>query len=186
MTPAERVKYFRDYWPAACAVRGWNRRDDMLRRKVVLDCMAAVHGPLVTTSDPQFRRDETTALFCLLDHLAHPEDLGRAARWTDCMADYRAYNRARQADWHEGKAYGAAGSKKLRRDRFAGRQSATGGPLDPFDPEAIRKRHITMASRHRKKQRSARADATGQDVASHAPAAQQRDTAYVPPADQPF
>jgi hypothetical protein len=199
MTAGERTKYFRDLWPAACAAKGWKRSDDDRRRTVVLECMRAVRGPMVTTSDPKFRRDEVTALFCYLEFLANPDDLDRSARWSDCQKDYRAYNRARQADWHEEKLYGSAGSRKLQRNRFAGRRSAQGEPLDAFDPEEIHKRHLTMASRHQKQQRDMREAAVGQDLANHTPAAAvpvetwetarnatEPDPAYVPPADEPF
>lgn len=189
MTPGERVKYFRDLWPAACAVKGWRRGDDGRRREAVLECMRLVRGPEVTTSDAQFRRDEVTALFCYLEFLAHPASLEHAARWADCQKDYRAFNRARQADWHERQVYGTGGSRRLQRERFAGRQSAQGDTLESFDPEEIRKRHLTMATRHQAKQRHAREDAAGLDLASHAPAPAapiEPDPQYVPPADQPF
>jgi hypothetical protein len=156
MSPSERVTYFRDFWPAACAANGWKKSDDERRRKVVLQCMEAVGGPLVTTSGGAFGRDEVTALFCYLDFLAHPADLDRSARWADCQEDYHAYNRARQADWYERKAYGSKGSGKLARERFSGARSASGEPLDHFDPKAINKRFVTMASRAQKKERAER------------------------------
>lgn len=190
MTANERSNYFGLYWPKACAAKGWVPNDGERRRAVVLECMRQVRGPLVTTSDPAFGRDETTALFCYLDHLAHPGDLDRSARWLDCCKDYRAFNRARQADWYEEKAYGAKGSKKLRKDRFAGAQSAQGEPLEEFNPRAINARFITMASRAQKKARIARKNAAGVDLATHAPAlaaaVETPDPAYVPPTNQPF
>ncbi len=122
--------------------------------------MAAVRGP-ATDSTTLLDDDEVTALFCYLEFLAHPDDLVRSARWLDCQQDYRAFNRARQADWHEQRMFGGRKSK-LTRDRFAGEKSAVAGPLEKFDPEAIRKRHLTMATRHQKKQR----DEKGQRMAS--------------------
>lgn len=82
--------------------------------------------------------------------LANQDDLDQSARWLDCQQDYKAFNRARQADWHEGKTYGRR-PNKLDKNRFAGARSAQGGALDEFDPEAIRKRHLTMATRHQAK-----------------------------------
>lgn len=150
MSPGARKTYFR-LWHAACAVKSWNADDDGLRRAVVIECMEKVRGPLVTTSSPEFGADETTALFVYLDHLAHPSDLLKAAAWVDCMTDYRAYNRARQADWHEGQAYGAQGSGKLRRNRFGGQKKAAGEALDPLDPAAIQKRFLTMRTRNERR-----------------------------------
>ena len=60
-----------------------------------------------------------------------------------------AFNRARQADYYERKTYGQGGSKKLRKNRFCGQQSAQGMPQENFDPEAARKRFVTMKSRYR-------------------------------------
>jgi hypothetical protein len=173
MTPSARKTYFR-LWNAACAVKGWNSGDDDLRRAVVIECMEKVRGPLVTTSSPEFGADETTALFVYLDHLAHPSDLLKAAAWVDCMTDYRAYNRARQADWHEEKAYGKAGSGKLRRNRFAGQKKAAGEALDPLDPAAIQKRFLTMRTRNERRtgyQSKKRQSSAGQNLASTPPAA---------------
>lgn len=191
MTPGERVHYFVTLWPAACSVKRWNHRDEAKRRTVTAECMRLVRGPQ-TNSTTALGRDEVTALFCYLDFLAHPADLVRSARWADCQTDYHAYNRARQADWHESKAYGEGGSKRLRKQRFAGSNTAQGEPLEPFDPAAIRKRHLTMATRHQAKQRKERAaerpgvivippqDADG-EIDHRRP-----DPEYVPPVDRPF
>lgn len=172
MSPGTRTRYF-SLWLAACKVKGWDAKDDGLRRATVLSCMAQVRGPQVTTSDPDFGPDEITALFVFLDHLAHPSDLLKAAAWVDCQTDYRAYNRARQADWHEEKTYGKVGSGKLRRNRFQGQKNAAGEPLDRLDPDAIRKRHLTMVSRHEKKgyrRKPAGQQLAGQNLASPIPA----------------
>lgn len=104
--------------------------------------------------------------------------------------------------------YGAAGSRKLQRDRFAKRKTAAGEPLDSIDPEETRKRHITMAQRHRDKlNREKRAQAPrtmaeqarsvpplGAIIILPPPAApepadeiyQDAEPAYVPPAGHPF
>lgn len=157
MTTSERNSYFGHLWPAACAVNGWKKSDEDRRRQVTGECMRLVRGPQ-TSSTTDFGRDEVTALFCYLEFLAHPDSLDHSARWLDCQKDYKAYNRARQADWHEKKLYGGS-SSKLRRDRFKGAASAVGKPLDEFNPEEIRKRFITFASRHQKKQRQEGAEA---------------------------
>lgn len=154
MTPGERKTYFA-LWGNVCRVNGWRTGDDERRRAVVLECMRAVRGPLVTTSDKRFRSDEITALLTYLRHLAAPDDLDASARWVTCCEDYKTFNRAKQADWHEREMYGS-GKNKLDRDRFAGAASASGGPLDTLDEDEVRKRHITMASRHQRKMRQAR------------------------------
>jgi len=170
MTSRQRTFYHCDAWPAACQAQGWTAGDADKRRAVALECMREVRGPLVTTSDLAFGDDEITALFCYLDFLAHPDDLDRSARWLDCKQDYHAYNRARQADWHEQQLYGTK-KNKLDRDRFAGAATAKGEPLEEFDPDAIYKRHLTFASRHQKKQRAAGQNPASQDLASQDTAA---------------
>ncbi|MCX6952592.1 MAG: hypothetical protein NTV51_10580 [Verrucomicrobia bacterium] len=156
MTPKERSHYHAVLWPAACRAMGWSHKDQETRHEVVIGCMEAVRGPLVTTSDAAFGRDEVTALFCYLEHLADPASLDKSARWVTCQQDYKTYNRARQADWHERKLYGS-GKNKFSRNRFRGAKSASGGPLDSLDREEVRQRHMSMASRHQKK------NAEGQD-----------------------
>lgn len=150
MTPAQRKIYF-GLWSTVCRVQGWKSSDEARRHSVTIECMSAIRGPQVDSTSG-LGEDEITALLCYLQFLAKPDGLDESARWLDCQQDYRMFNRARQADWHEGKTYGR-GKNKLDRDRFAGATSAKGEPLESFDPEAIRKRHLTMASRHQKKQR---------------------------------
>jgi hypothetical protein len=180
MNQQTRTAYFR-LWSAACKVKGWDAGDQEKRRAVVIDCMREVRGPLVTTSDAAFGADETTALFVFLRHLAGPGDLMASAAWDDCKTDYRAYNRAKNADWLEEQTYGKRGSGKLRRDRFNGQKHAAGEPLDKLDPEAIRKRHLTMASRYEKKglRRRKGQEPAGQDLASQVPPARQMQPAPV-------
>ena len=182
MTPPTRTKYFRDLWPAACRAQGWTIKDDARRNATTLTFMEEVSGPQ-TDSTTELGPDEVTALFCYLEFLAHPDSLDHSARWLDCKTDYKAYNRARQADWHEVKTYGAAGSKKLARDRFNGECSAKGEPLDKFDPEAIRKRHLTMATRHQKKQRDEKAKDTPGAIPEHVQASH---PVYMPPPETDF
>lgn len=167
MTHAQRTRYFKHFWPAACAANGWSARDEGRRKQVTSDCMAAIGaGDINSTS--ALGEDEVTALFCYLEHLANPDSLDLSARWVSCQEDYRTYNRARQADWHERKLYGRK-PNKLDRDRFGGEASASGGPLDTLNPDEVRKRHITMASRHQKKLR-----AEGKPMTQPAPAASPR------------
>lgn len=150
MSPTTRTRYFA-LWSKACRQLGWDSKDQDLRRSTVLDCMSHVGGPAVTTSDTAFGSDETTALFVFLDHLAHPSDLEKSAAWVDCRTDYRAYNRARQADWHESKAYGHSGSSRLRKYRFNGQERAAGETFAPLDPDAIQKRYLTMRLRNERR-----------------------------------
>ena len=150
MTDEQRNRYFGHYWPAACQWKGWRVKDEVRRRHTTGECMREIRAPM-TESTTDLGPDEITALFVYLDHLGHPSDLIKAAAWVDVQTDYRAYNRARQADWHERKTYGPGGSKRLRKQRFSGQGSAQGGPFEKFDPAEIRKRHLTTANRHRAK-----------------------------------
>lgn len=111
--------------------------------------MRLIGAPEVESSS-NLGPDAVTALFCHLKFLAHQGDLEQSARWLDCQEDYKAFNRARQADWHEVHTYGQS-PNKLDKQRFGGAPNAQGGALDQFDPEAIRKRHLTMATRHQNK-----------------------------------
>lgn len=185
MTPGERVHYHKTLWPAACLANEWFIADKEKRQAVVLDCMRLVRGPLVTTSDPSFGRDEVSALFCYLRHLADAGDLNASAEWDTCQQDYHTYNRARQADWHERKLYGTK-ANKLDKNRFAGAKTASGGPLDDLDPEAVRKRHMTFASRHQKKNPEIRRVKTGQEVASQNPVSPRPAAQVEQPEDAPF
>ncbi len=155
MTAKERSVYFGHIWPNACLANEWEIKDDARRRAVTAECMRLVRGPQ-TDSAGSLGSDEVTALFTYLVHLADPSSLEKSARWVTCQEDYHTFNRARQADWHEAALYGK-GKNKLDRNRFKGEASASGGPLDSLDAEEVRKRHLTVASRHQKKQRSERA-----------------------------
>lgn len=153
MTAGQRSSYFLA-WADVCAAQGWNPKDNTKRQEVTARCMAAVRGPAVaSTSD--LGEDEITALFCYLRYLKTGDaDLDAAARWVDCQQDYKAFARARQADWHEEKLYGKTSKpNKLDRNRFKGAKTAVGEPLEKFSPEEIHKRHLTLATRHQKKAR---------------------------------
>ena len=136
--------------------------DEARRRAVTLECMRAVGGP-ATSSTSALGPDEITALFTYLAHLADGASLEKSARWVQCQEDYHTFNRARQADWHERATYGTS-SKRLARDRFAGETSAAVGPLESLDPDEVRKRHLTMATRHRAKRKKAGAAAPAAPV----------------------
>jgi len=150
MDDEERARYHGLWWPDACQAKGWRIKDEVRRRDQVLFCMAEVRGPAVTTSHPDWGHDETTALRTYLAFVAYPT-LVNSQRWLDCKQDYRAFNRARQADWHERKAYGPKGSGKFARNRFAGAKTAQGEPQETFDPKEARKRHMSMAYRNRQR-----------------------------------
>lgn len=151
MTPKARSTYFADLWPAAALANEWDVKDDARRRRATLDCMRAVKGP-ETDSASKLGEDEITALFTYLRHLADPASLDKSARWVTCCEDYKTFARAKQADWHERSLYGK-GKNKLDRNRFKGETSASGGPLDTLDAKEVRKRHLTVASRHQAKLR---------------------------------
>lgn len=176
MTPRERSTYFGQLWPAACHANEWVVKDDAQRRAVTAECMRQVRGPK-TDSTSALGPDEVTALFTYLLHLADSASLDKSARWDTCKEDYRTFNRARQADWHERELYGR-GKNRFDRNRFRGATSAAGGPLDSLDPDEVRKRHMTFASRNQKKQRKEK----GQKMASQPVASVARDILENPPA----
>ena len=185
MSPEARSRYFGHYWPAACEAKGWRAKDEVRRRHTTGECMRLIRA-LQVESVTLLGPDEITALFCYLEFLANPSSLAHSQRWLDCQQDYRAYNRARQADWHERQTYGRSGSNKLRKNRFAGQQSAQGKPQETFDPEAARKRHLTMVSRHRTKLKKQQpgdlrfvAEVAGRVVTGPAPAPVNRVAAHV-------
>lgn len=188
MTPAQRKPYFA-LWAAACTAQGWRSSDNTKRHEITASCMVDIKGPAVVSSN-DLGEDEITALFCYLTYLSTGDsDLDAAARWIDCKQDYKAFARARQADWHEQKLYGKTSKpNKLDRNRFGGAKTAVGGPLEKFDPKAIKQRHLTLANRHQKKARaqglpkpaagtpsvnapvSMPVKETGKSLASHVPA----------------
>lgn len=157
MTPAARIRYHSTEWPAACEAQGWDVKDAKKRRNVVLDCMFLVNGPCATTSEPAFRSAETTALFCYLRHLADTDNITLRLRWEQCMADYVAFNTARQADYWQTVAYGDTRGNRLIRRRFDGARSAAGyAAEDGPNPTAARHRLMTMRERARKTPRTSK------------------------------
>ena len=161
MTPKQRVLLFRSFWPAACKAQHWGTGDDTKRHEVIATCMLEIRGPQ-TGSTSDLGPDEVTALFCYLTFLAE-ETLEASENWDECKRDYRTYNRARQADWHERSMYGTR-ANKLDRHRFGGATTAVVDPAESLDPEAVRKRHLTMASRHQAKMRKDSKTATAEVV----------------------
>lgn len=150
MTPKTRVFFFAEIWPAVCAKQGWSKSDNAKRHEVVATCLRLVRAAAVESMS-DLGPDEVTAFFCYCEFLA-TETLEAAENWDECMRDYKTYNRARQADWHERSLYGGR-KNKLDRQRFGGAASAVLPPAESLDPEEVRKRHLTMASRHQAKQR---------------------------------
>jgi hypothetical protein len=152
MTKSARIRYHQTEWPAACAAQGWSPNDTGRRHNVILDAMFLVKGPPVTTSHASFGPAETTALFTYLRHLADPDNITLKLRWDQCMADYITFNEARQADYHEHRAYGPRGSGRFARQRFARKPTAQGDPAeDAPDSKTTRDRLMTMRARARKK-----------------------------------
>jgi len=153
MKRSENVYFFTKVWPAVCRAQHLDPRDDETRHGLIASCMQAIGGP-DTDSLKGLGDDEATALFTFCRFLAN-ENAETSARWLACQKDYVAFNRAQQADWHERALYGNR-INKLDRYRFKGRRSAVGEMLEKFDPDEARKRHLTMAVRHRNRLRRER------------------------------
>lgn len=152
MTPKERAAYFGRLWPEACFANEWDVKDEARRREVTLECTRLIRVR-PTDSTSALSRDEVTALFVYLRHLADPASLEKSADWVSCQEDYRTFNRARQADWHERELYGT-GKNKFDRNRFGGAATAAGSPLGTLDRKETAQRHLTFAHRHQKKLRA--------------------------------
>lgn len=179
MTPGQRSSYFL-LWADVCAAQGWPSKNNGKRQEITARCMADVRGPAVISTS-ELGEDEITALFCYLAHLADPASLDKSARWDTCVQDYKTYARARNADWHEEQLYGK-GKNKLDRDRFKGEASASRGPLEDLDPEEVRRRHITMASRNQKRARKQGLPRPSATTASAAPTTPAKAPAIAPAA----
>ncbi len=154
MTANARIRYHTTEWPAACSAQGWSPNDNARRRNVCLDAMFLVKGPPVTTSHEKFGSAETTALFVYLRHLADPDNITLKLRWDQCMADYIAFNEARQADYWQNKAFGSRGGGRWIRQRFARKQTAQGDAAE--DAPAHKETHdrlMTMRARAQGKPR---------------------------------
>ena len=181
MTPKERAAYFAHLWPEACYANEWEPKDEARRRATTVECMAMIRGPRVDSTS-KLGPDEITALFVYLRHLGDPSSLEKSADWVSCQEDYKTFNRARQADWHERELYGT-GKNKFDRNRFAGAATAAGSPLGTLDRKKTSHRHLTFAHRHQKKLRADKKAGVGQIVPSPTPAI----PAEMPaPAPQPF
>lgn len=151
MSPSQRVRFFTKLWPAACEAQGWNLRDETLRRDITAQCMDAIGCPGIE-STTELKQAQITALFTFLAHLADPLHLGKSQQWTDCRADYVAFNLSRQADYWQHVAYGTGGHR-ITRGRFGRRRKAEQPAFtaDPLTREEAEKRRLTMKSRAVKK-----------------------------------
>ena len=185
MNAAQRKIYFGTLWPAVCAANGWDRNDNARRKASLNECMRLIRAPQVESSS-DLGPDAVTALFCYLKFLAHQGDLEQSARWLDCQEDYKAFNRARQADWHEVSTYGRS-PNKLDKQRFHGATNAQGEALEEFDPEEIRRRHLTMATRHQSKMKKEAVQAQARQAAGEkAPEFQTANAPYMTSEGNPF
>lgn len=172
MNRAQLIRYQAELWPAACAGQGWDVRDETLRRDVRRDCLEAI-GVSASRADDIHCLDsaEITALFVFLDHLANPNHIGKLQTWTDCQADFRAFNVSRQADYWQRRG-GFKGRGKLVRNRFARRDTAVPKPFqdDALDAKEAEDRLMTMRARTRRKEgRVGVPPATGAVPAPHQP-----------------
>lgn len=126
MTPRTRTSYFA-LWTRVLRAQGWDKLprgiQEERRRQVTRAAMTACRAG---DTDSTTRLDDArvTALFTYLRHLADPDNLTAAKLWTDCMADFVAFNMSKQADFHQRRAYGRKGPQRLVRDRFEGRAKA--------------------------------------------------------------
>jgi hypothetical protein len=71
MTPKQRALYFGTLWPKACAVQGWNPKDDARRQAVTLEATGK-------TSAGSLNQSLLSALFDHLKWLADPYSLEAA------------------------------------------------------------------------------------------------------------
>jgi len=150
MNPAQKAKYFRHLWPAACEAQGWDPRDDARRRA----CTLYATGSDSTTALSQHA---ITALFVFLAHLADPRDGEKARQWDLCKRDATTYNHARQAEhWRRRAGYAPTG--KLNRDRFGALFEEQISP-EHMTPEQIDQYLMTHRERARRKDAKADADA---------------------------
>lgn len=160
MNAKTRTAYFA-LWTKVRAVQGWDRlsrsEQEEQRRAVTLQVMQAI-GAGDSDSTTRLTQAEITALFTFLHHLAEPDNLTLAKLWTDCMADYKAFNMSKQADWHERRAYGRQGSARLHQQRFQGRDHAVQDDFSrPLNRREAEQRLMTMRARAGAHDRQARA-----------------------------
>ncbi len=154
MKKPARIAYHKTLWPAVCAARSLDPKDDTLRRDVVMCCLDLAGVVPMTTSDPRWKDAHTTLLFTYLRHLAEPNNIELVQRWSDCQADYLAFHNSRLADWWQDRAYGQDGGRQLTRRRFQNRDRAHQHAFAP-EPTLTRKqatdRLHTMRTRARRK-----------------------------------
>jgi hypothetical protein len=119
MNSKQRCQYFTEYWPNACAAKGWHAKDDSKRRGVTAECMRAIGAP-GATSTSDLGEAEITALFLYLRLIALPDNLQLLHDWDLCKEDYQRFNTMRQGDWWQGKT-GYKRRGKLEKRRFQNR-----------------------------------------------------------------
>ncbi len=159
MNPAQKAKYFRHLWPAACAAQGWDPRDDARRRA----CTLYATGSQSTTALDQHA---ITALFVFLAHLADPRDGEKARQWDLCKRDATTYNHARQAEhWRARAGYAATG--RLNRERFGALFEEQVSP-EHMTPEQIEQYLMTHRERARRKEAKAAAPARANRISQPA------------------
>lgn len=124
-----RVRFQTEYWPAVATAQGWNPKDEAKRRELRAHCWQAI-GCLEKGDGMPIADAEATALFTLCRHLSDPNNLTKLREWEKCCEDFRAYNIAKNADYWERRGFGSRGSRKIRENRFGGRQTAQGEALD--------------------------------------------------------
>jgi hypothetical protein len=151
MNKNQLITYQAELWPAVCAAQGWDLADKEQRRATRAHVWEAIGEEERGDAVPH---DEAaiTALFTYLRHLAEPNNITLAMAWDDCRANYRAYNKTRQADHWQRRAYGRTGGKKLWRNRFAGRRKGQQQPDDALTEEEADQRLMTMRARAKAKE----------------------------------
>jgi len=156
MNPAQKAKYFRHLWPAACGAQGWDPRDDARRHACTLYATGEESTSLLT-------QHKITALFTFLAHLADPRDGEKARQWDLCRRDATAFNHARQAEhWRRRAGYKATG--KLNRERFGAMFEEEISPAH-MTAEQIDQYLVTM--RERAKDKQLKEELTPSEYASH-------------------
>jgi hypothetical protein len=143
MNESQRIHYQAELWPAVCAAQGWDARDKELRRHKRAECWDAIGVPEMDDSMP-WDNASTTALFTLLRHLANPNNINLVMAWDDCRANYKAFNAAKWADFHQRRAFGQNGGQRVVRNRFAGRDKGVQQPDEPLTEKEAGDRLMTM------------------------------------------
>lgn len=146
MNKSQLFLYQTELWPAASAAQGWDARDKHLRRDIRRDCFEFI-GVAASLADAvsAYNNAQVTALFTFLDHLAHPDHIGKMQTWEDCKADYEAFNASKQADYWQRRG-GTGQQGKWVKNRFAKRRTAVAKPFtdEPLTAHEAKCRRLTM------------------------------------------